>query len=125
MTVILSAVFVMLTCGFELTFAVAVHGGGVLAGVHSVPTAGLAVAVLLITPGGVAPTVAVTLKVTKLAAGNVASVWLIAPVPLAVGQTAPPDAVQVQLWLAIPVGSGSVTGVPFAGITPVFDTTIA
>jgi hypothetical protein len=124
-SVVVSAVFVMLICGFEVTFAVAVHGPGVLPGVQTVAgSTGDTVTVLLTIAGGAASTIAVTVYVTKLPAGNVAIASLIAPAPDAVVQVAPPLGVHVQLWLATPAGIGSSTGVPSAATTPVFDTTI-
>ena len=47
---------------------------------------------------------------------------MIAPEPLA-AQLAPPEVVQDQLWLAMPVATGSVTGVPSAATGPVLLTT--
>jgi hypothetical protein len=119
-----SAVFVMLICGFDVTFAVAVHGPGVFAGVQTVlGSTGATVTVLLTIAGGFGSTIAVTVYVTKLPAGNVAIVSLIAPLPLGVVHAAPPLATQVHVWLATPAGIGSLTGVPFAAMTPVFETT--
>jgi hypothetical protein len=57
---LVSAVFVMLICGLEVTFAVAVQGPGVLPGVQMPFEAGVAVTVLLTIAGGAASTVAVT-----------------------------------------------------------------
>jgi hypothetical protein len=113
----------MLICGSGDTVAVAVHGGAVSLGVHSAPPVGVAVAVLVIDAGGVALTIAVTVYVTKLPAGNVAIVSLIAPVPLA-AHVAPPLAAHVQVWLAMPLGTGSLTGVLSAAMTPVLLTVI-
>jgi hypothetical protein len=119
-----SAVFVMLICGFDVTLAVAVHGPGVFAGVQTVVgSTGETVTVLLTIAGGFGSTIAVTVYVTKLPAGNVAIVSLIAPLPLGVVHAAPPLAAQVHVWLATPAGIGSLTGVPFAAMTPVFETT--
>jgi hypothetical protein len=56
-------------------------------------------------------------------AGNVAKVSFNAPVPLAFGQAAPPLAVQLQPWLAIPLGIGSATTVLAAFTVPVLLTT--
>lgn len=91
-------------------------------GVHSPPTGGIAVAVLLIDAGGVATTAAVTAYVTEVPAGNVVNVSLIAPVPLG-AQAAPPLAAHVQVWLAMPAGIGSLTVVPSADALPVLLTT--
>ena len=49
---------------------------------------------------------------------------LIAPVPDALVHVAPPLALQVQAWLAMPAGNGSSTVVPSAATTPVLLTTI-
>ena len=81
------------------------------------PLGGVAEAVLVTVAGGVALAVAITVYVTELPAGNVAIVSLTAPLPLAV-HVAPPLAAQVQDWLAIPVGIGSLTVVPFAATEP-------
>jgi hypothetical protein len=51
-------------------------------------------------------------------AGKVATVSEIGPVPLAFGQTAPPDAAQVQVNDTRPVGMGSSMCVPSAGPLP-------
>jgi hypothetical protein len=110
-------------CGSDDTVAVALHGGAVLPGVHSAPPVGVAVAVFVIAAGGVLLTIAVTVYCTKLPAGNVAIVSVTAPVPLAV-HVAPPLGAQVQVWLVMPVGIGSLTGVPSAAITPVLLTVI-
>jgi len=117
-------VFVTLTCGTGGTVTVLLHGGGVLFGVHSPPLGGVTVAVFATVDGGVAMTVAVTVYVTVLPAGNVASVWFTSPLPLAFGQTAPPLAAQVHVWLAMPVGAGSDTTEPAALTLPVLLATI-
>lgn len=121
-TLVVSAVFVMLIRGADPIVTVPTHGGLVLPGVHSPPDGGVAVAVLLIDAGGVALTVAVTVYVTELPAGKLAIVSLTAPLPLAV-HVAPPLAAQVHVWLAIPVGIGSLTAVPSADTVPVLLTT--
>src|SRR5438445_2491962 len=69
-------------------------------------------------------TLAVTVYVTVLPAGNVARVAFKSPLPLAFGHTAPPLAAQVQVWLAMPVGAGSATTVPAALTDPVLLATI-
>ena len=46
---------------------------------------------------------------------------LIAPVPLA-AHVAPAFAAHVQVWLAMPVGIGSLTVVPFAATGPLLVT---
>jgi len=117
-------VFVTLTCGTGGTVTELLHGGGVLFGVHTPPLGGVAVAVLVTLAGGVATTVAVTVYVTVLPPGNVARVWFKSPVPLAFGHTAPPLAAHVHVWLAMPVGAGSVTVVPAALTDPVLLATI-
>ena len=114
----------MLTCGTGGTVTVLVHGGGVLFGVHRPPLGGVTVAVFVTVAGGAATTVAVTVYVTVLPAGNVASVWFTSPLPLAFGQTAPPLATQVHVWLAMPVGAGSDTTEPDALTLPVLLATI-
>ena len=53
-----------------------------------------------------------------------ANVSFNAPLPLAFGHEAPPLALQVQLWLAMPVGIGSDTTVPAASTVPVLLATI-
>ena len=80
-SVVTSAVLVIVSCGTEATLAVAVHGAGVLPGVQMPPGGGSAVAVLSIEPGALAATIAVTVYVTKLPVGNLVSVSAIAPVP--------------------------------------------
>ncbi len=119
-SVFVSAVFFTSTCGTGGRITVVVHGGGVLLGVHN-PPGGSTVAVFVTEAGGVAATIAVTVYVTKLPAGKVAIVSLIAPVPDAV-QVAPPLGVQVQVALTMPAGIGSLTGVLFAATEPVFVT---
>ena len=114
----------MLICGTGGTVTVLLHGGGVLFGVHTPPLGGVTVAVFVTVDGGVAITVAVTVYVTELPAGNVARVSFRSPVPLAFGHTAPPVALQVHVWLAMPVGAGSVTVVPAALTDPVLLATI-
>jgi len=57
-------------------------------------------------------------------AGNVARVSFKLPLPDAFGHTAPPAALHVQVWLAMPAGIGSVTAVPDASTVPVLPTTI-
>src|SRR5438445_56325 len=114
----------MLTCGTGGTVTVLLHGGGVLFGVHSPPHALSLLDALPIVAGGVAITVAVTVYVTVLPAGNVASVSFKSPAPEAFGQTAPPVALHVQIWLAMPVGAGSVTTVPAALTLPALLATI-
>ena len=118
------AVFVTLTCGTGGTATVLEHGGWVLPGVHRPPLGGVVVAVFVTCAGGFALTVAVTVYVTELPAGNVASVSLKLPLPDAFGHAAPPLAAQVQLWLAMPVGTGSDTTVPAALTLPVLLATI-
>ena len=114
----------MLTCGTGGTVTVLVHGGGVLFGAHTPPLGGVAVAVFVTVAGGVAITVALTVYVTALPAGNVARVSFTSPVPEAFGHTAPPAALQVQVWLAMPIGAGSVITVPAALTLPVLLATI-
>jgi hypothetical protein len=114
----------MLTCGTGGTVTVLLHGGGVLFGVHTPPLGGVAVAVFATCAGGFALTVAVTVYVAELPAGNVANVSLNAPVPEAFGHTAPPLAAQLQPWLAMPAAIGSATTVPAALTEPVLLTTI-
>jgi len=114
----------MLTCGTGGTVTMLLHGGGVLFGVHRPPGGGVAVAVFVTCAGGFALTVAVTVYVVALLAGKVASVSFNAPVPLAFGHTAPPAALQVHAWLAMPVGIGSDTTVPAALTLPVLLATI-
>ena len=114
----------MLTCGTDGTVTVLVHGGGTLFGVHRPPIGGVTVAVFVTEAGGAATIVAVTVYVTALPAGKVASVSFKSPVPLAFGQTAPPLAAQVHVWLAIPIGVGSDTTVPAALTLPVLLATI-
>ena len=109
----------MLICGTGGTVTVLLHGGGVLSGVHTPPSGGVAVAVFVTVAGGVAITIAVTVYVTALPAGNVANVSFKSPLPEAFGHTAPPLAAQVQVWLAMPIGAGSVTVVPAALTLPV------
>jgi hypothetical protein len=109
-------------CGAGGTLAVALHGGSVLPGVHT-PPGGFAVAVLLTEAGGLAVTVAVTVYSTELPGGKVVMTSLIVPLPLAV-HVAPPLAAQTQVCEAMPAGTGSLTGVPFAGTEPVFVTVI-
>ena len=69
-------------------------------------------------------TVAVTVYVTVLPVGNVASVSFTSPLPETFGQTAPPVALHVQVWLAMPIGAGSDTTVPAALTLPVLLATI-
>jgi len=92
--------------------------------VQTPPVGGVAIAVFVTCAGGVALTVAVTVYVTTPPAGNVASVSFNAPLPLAFGHTAPPEALHVQAWLAIPVGIGSDTTEPDALTLPVLLATI-
>ena len=117
-------VFCTLTCGTGDKVTVLVHGGCALFGVHTPPFGGVALAVLDTLAGGLALTVAVTVYVTALPGGNVARVSFNAPLPLAFGHAAPPLAAQVQLWLAIPAGTGSDTTVPEASTAPVLLATI-
>src|SRR5579883_1793960 len=114
----------MLTCGTGGTTTMLPHGGGVLPGRQRPPGGGVAVAVLVTCAGGFALTVAVTVYVTVLLAGNVASVSFKLPEPEAFGQAAPPVAAQVQVWLAMPVGIGSATTVPAALTLPALVATI-
>jgi len=94
---------------------VAVHG-------EQVPFAdGVVVATLVMLAGGVVLTVAVTVYVAELPTGKVAIVSPIAPVPLA-AHVAPPLPTQVHVWLAMPVGTGSLTVVPSATTTPLLVT---
>ena len=116
--------FVTLTCGTGGTVTVLVHGGVVLFGVHTPPLGGVAVAVFVTVAGGLAITVAVTVYVTVLPPGKVARVSFKSPPPDAFGQTAPPLALQVQVWLAMPVGAASDTVVPAALTAPVLLATI-
>jgi hypothetical protein len=114
----------MPTCGTGGRLAVALHGAGVLAGPHTPALfGGVAVAVFVTLAGGTAATVAVTVYTAEAPAGKLVSVSLIAPDPLAV-QVAPPLAVQVHVWLAMPAATGSVTSVLSAATGPVFDTVI-
>jgi hypothetical protein len=123
-SVVVFAVFAILICGTGGTTTVLLHGGGVLPGVHTLPMGGVTVAVFFTCAGGFALTVAVTVYITVLPAGNVANVSLNAPLPLAFGHAAPPLATQVHAWLARPVGIGSDTTVPAALTLPVLLATI-
>jgi hypothetical protein len=120
----LLAVLTIVSCGtgiVAVVVVVAVHGGAVSPGVQSPPAGGALFAVLVIVAGGAASTIAVTVYVTELPAGNGVIVSLTAPLPLAV-HVAPPLGTQVQVWLAMPVGIGSDTVVPSAALEPVFVT---
>jgi hypothetical protein len=89
----------MLTSGCWIeaeVFTLATHGGAVLPGIHSPPAEGVASTTLVMVAGGVASTTAVTVYVTELPAGNVATVSLTAPLPVAV-QLAPPLAAHVHV----------------------------
>jgi hypothetical protein len=123
-SVVVGVLFWIFTCGTGGTVTVLSHGGWVLPGVHTPPFGGVTAAVFVTCAGGLALTVAVTVYVTELLAGNVASVSLNAPLPFAFGHAAPPLAAQVQVWLAMPVGIGSDTTVPAALTLPVLLATI-
>ena len=109
-------------CGTCVESTLAVHGGSVLPGKHT-PPGGSADAVFVTCAGGVALTVAVTVYTAAPPAGNVPIVSLSAPLPLA-AQVAPPLGAQVHVWLAMPAGIGSLTGVSSADTDPVFVTVI-
>jgi hypothetical protein len=114
----------MPTCGTGGRLAVALHGAGVLACAHTPALfGGVAAAVLDTLFGGVLLIVAVTVYTAEPPAGSVAIVSLSAPLPLAV-QLAPPLAAQVQVWLAIPAATGSVTRTLLAEDMPEFVTVI-
>ena len=113
---------VRLITGTGCAVTALVHGGAVLVGEHTPPLGGLALAVLVNVAGGFALTVAVIVYVTKLPGGNVASVSAIAPVPVA-AHVAPAFGVQVQVWLAMPVGSDRSRWCRLAATDPVLLTT--
>lgn len=113
----------MLTWALGGLVTLAMQVGAALPGVHTPPLGGVTLAVFVIVAGGAAPTCAVIVYVTLAPAGNVVSVSLTPPLPLQVAAAAPPAAAQVQVWLAIPAGTGSLTLVPFAGTLPVLVTT--
>jgi hypothetical protein len=117
-----SALFVIAITGTGCAVTLLVHGAAVAPGEQTPPPGGLACAVLVNVPGGFALTVATIVYVTKLPAGKVARVSLIAPVPLAV-HVAPAFGVHVHVWLAMPAGTASVTVVPSAATAPVLLTT--
>ena len=121
---IVFALLAIFTCGTGGKTTVLGHGGAVLPGSHPPPVGGVPVAVFTTCDGGVALTVAVTVYVTVLPAGNVASVSFKSPLPEAFGHTAPPVVLHVHVWLAMPVGVGSVTCVPAALTSPVLLATI-
>jgi hypothetical protein len=91
---------------------------------HTPPDGGVTVAVLLIVAGGAAPTAALIWYCTLPPTGRTAIVSLIAPLPDAFGQDAPPLAVHVHIALAMPAGRGSVMSVFGAATEPEFSTTI-
>jgi hypothetical protein len=112
-----------LICGTAGTVTVLGHGSGVLSGVHRPPVI-VPFAVFVTCAGGFALTVAVTVYVTVLPAGNVASVSLNAPLPEAFGHTAPLAALHAHVWLVMPAGIGSDTTVPAALTLPMLLATI-
>ena len=61
-------------------------------------------------------------SVTRLGEGAGAS-GMIAPLPEAAGQVAPPEPVQVQVALLIPAGSGEVTLAPVTSLGPLLEAT--
>ncbi len=117
-SVLVSAVFFTSICGTGGKVTVDEHGGGVLLGEHT-PPGGSIVAVLATDAGGLAAIVAVTVYVATLPAGNGMTVSLIAPLP-PTPQFAPPEPVHVQVALAMPSGTVSVTSAPLASTAPVF-----
>ena len=85
---------------------------------HTPVAGGVTVAVLVTVPVAVTFSLAVMLYTTWPPTGKVAMVSFSAALPEATGHTAPPLAVQVQLQLAMPAGSGSATTAPLAGALP-------
>src|SRR3569623_528915 len=94
--------------GADGTDALAVHGEAVPLGAHTPPFGKMALAVFVSVHGGEALTVAVIVYVKTPQTGNVAFVSVIAPLPLAFGQTAPPEPAQVHANAVNPIGNGSL-----------------
>jgi hypothetical protein len=108
--------------GATAPIALAAHGGGSPDGVQIASPEGVTDATLVIVDGASADTVAVTVYTSIPPAGNVATVWLIAPLPDALGHTAPLEPAHVQANAVMPVGSGSPIVAPVGAPVPTLPT---
>jgi len=89
-----------------------------------VPAGAATVAVLASDPVAVTASVAVTLKVALPPLGSVTVRLVMFPVPVAVPQAEPAEAVHVQATPLSPAGIGSLTTALVAVLGPAFETTM-